>query len=72
MAYKKMVEYNCPKCGNDMDNETEDVEWDCDCVSMKITCHKCDCSWREYFLLQYDGYAMDGKVYDKEGEVVDI
>ena len=72
MAYKKIVEYNCPKCGNDMDNETEDVEWDCDCVSMKIHCHKCDCSWREYFLLQYDVYAMDGKVYSKEGEDISL
>ena len=72
MTYKKMVEYNCPKCGNDMDNETEDIERDCDCVSMKICCHKCDCSWREYFLLQYDGYAIGGNVYDKEGERVSI
>ena len=72
MAMKKIYEYTCPECGGDDELETEDMEQDIDCITMRMYCHKCRVSWCEYFLLQYDGYAMNGKVYDKEGEVAEI
>ena len=68
MGYKKIVDYDCPKCGNDENCETLDFMLDCDCATMQVHCCKCDSVWYEYFLLKYDGYAMDGKVYDKDGE----
>jgi hypothetical protein len=46
----------------------EDYEVDADCLSVKIYCYDCDTSWREYFLLKYDGYACEGRLYDANGE----
>lgn len=65
---KKMTDYVCPKCGNDIGNEEIDLERDIDCVTFKMSCPECSATWREFFLLKYDGYAYDQKVYDADGE----
>lgn len=66
-ASKKKEMYECPRCGG-CDSRIEDYEFDIDCLTIRLWCSHCDTEWREYALLSYDGYAMDGKVYDKEGE----
>jgi hypothetical protein len=64
---KKREMYACPRCTSE-DSRIEDYEFDIDCLTIRMWCPSCDAEWREYALLSYDGYAMDGKVYDKEGE----
>ena len=69
---KKTTDYICPKCGKDMNISMEDYEVDADCLSVKMYCYDCDTSWREYFLLKYDGYACEGHFYDANGEQCDL
>jgi hypothetical protein len=45
----------------------EDYEIDYNVLVVKLCCRECGTTWREYFKLEYDGYSMDGKVYDKDG-----
>jgi hypothetical protein len=45
----------------------EDYEIDFGSLMVKLYCRECGATWREYFKLEYDGYSMDGKVYDKDG-----
>lgn len=63
----KTNEYCCPKCGEDIDLETIDTEFDESSVMQKLYCTKCGEVWREYFKTTYDGYSLDGKSYNAEG-----
>ena len=67
MMMKKMIEDQCPNCHIDHRTLMEDYEIDCDVLMVKLCCQGCGATWREYFKLEYDGYSMDGKVYDKDG-----
>jgi hypothetical protein len=67
MMMKKMIEDRCPNCHTDHRTSMEDYEIDCDVLTVKLCCQECGTTWREYFKLEYDGYSMDGKVYDKDG-----
>lgn len=64
----KNRDYICPQCGEDMDLQTEDWYFDDNTVIFEMYCPKCGKQWREYFLLKYDGYGCDGRVYDANGE----
>ena len=59
----------CPKCGS-YDTDITDHELDIDCISLKISCNRCDAVWREYFLLKYDGYYNPDQhaMYDADGK----
>lgn len=65
---KKMNEYDCPECGNDIDNETIEIEQDIESICMTMSCGKCSAIWREYFKIIYDGYSYNTKLYDTTGE----
>ena len=67
MMMKKTIEDQCPHCHADHSASMEDYEIDCDVLTVKLYCRKCDATWREYFKLEYDGYSMYGKVYNKDG-----
>ena len=64
---KKMIEDQCPHCHADHRASMEDYDIGCDVLMVKLCCQECGTTWREYFKLEYDGYSMDGKVYDKDG-----
>ena len=64
---KKIYEYTCPECGNDMENETIDMYEDIDCITKVISCGKCGLVWREYFKVTYDGYSYKGEGYAADG-----
>ena len=57
----------CPKCNND-DTRIEDYEMDIDCLWTKWYCPDCEESWNEYYTMIYDGYHLNGVVYDADGE----
>lgn len=61
--------YVCPKCGS-YDTDIIDHEWDVECISLKMSCDRCDAVWREYFLLKYDGYYNPDEhtMYDADGK----
>jgi C4-type Zn-finger protein len=67
MKMKKMIEDQCPNCHADHSASMEDYEIDYNALVVKLYCQECDTTWYEYFKLEYDGYSMDGKVYDKDG-----
>lgn len=67
MKIKKMIEDQCPNCHMDHRASMEDYEVDGNLLTVKLYCQVCDTTWREYFILEYDGYSMNGKVYDKDG-----
>lgn len=67
MMMKKMVEDECPVCHCHHRTSMEDYEIDFNVLAVKLYCQECGATWREYFTLEYDGYSMDGKVYDKDG-----
>lgn len=72
MNERKNDGYVCPECG-EWDVRTEDYEMDCDYLWVKLYCPHCEIDWTEYYLLTYDGYCHDGKVYDADGkECTDI
>lgn len=64
----KNREYMCPQCGDDMDLQTEDWYFDDNTAIFEMYCPKCGKQWREYFLLKYDGYGCDHRVYNEYGE----
>jgi hypothetical protein len=66
MRSDKREQWICPCCGSD-DAHIEDYEFDIDCLTIWLRCHDCGEEWTEYALLTYDGYAKDGRVWDKEG-----
>lgn len=61
-------EYMCPQCGADEDLRMEDCWFDDGSATFEIYCPKCGKQWREYFLMKYDGYGCDDRVYDEHGE----
>lgn len=77
----KTREYECPKCaeysevdatleeglGLVVDESGEDYNF----VSLSCKCATCGHEWKEFARLQFDGYASEGKYYDKNGEVID-
>lgn len=63
----KKFEYVCPECKNDMDNEIVDVVWDDGLLIQKYCCGKCNATWKEYFILRYDGYSYNGQVFNADG-----
>ena len=66
----KNEEYVCPECGKAVDVEVIDTEFDYECMVQKVYCSHCDCSWREYFILRYDGYSHNDEEFDKQGRKV--
>ena len=64
----KNEDWVCPKCGSD-DCECYDNEFDFNSLMRKMTCKACDHTWREYFIVRYDGYADESGVYDKDGVI---
>ena len=67
MMMKKTIEDQCPNCHVDHRASMEDYEIDFNVLVVELYCQECGATWREYFKLEYDGYSMDGKVYDKDG-----
>lgn len=65
---KKTTKYLCPKCGEDVDLETIDTEFDDDSLSQRLCCEKCGAEWHEYFELRYKGYAYKGVDYEADGK----
>ena len=63
----KNTEYLCPECGEDIDLETMDTDFDDGALSCKMCCEKCGATWREYYVLHYTGYAYKGVNYDEKG-----
>ena len=68
MMMKKNKNYICPNCGEDMDIDIYDYDYDSECLCEKICCNRCEATWREFFLLKYDGYAYDNKIYNADGD----
>lgn len=68
MPIVKKIEDQCPNCGRDHSAAWEDYEIDCDTLYVRMSCGECGEVWREYFLLKYDGYTRDGRVYNADGE----
>ena len=68
--FRKNEEYVCPHCSKSDHIECYDTEIGCEYMVQKICCTACDIDWREYFRVEYDGYAADGKEYDKDGNEV--
>ena len=64
----KTTAYLCPECGEDIDLDTTDTEFDDSSLSCKMYCEKCGATWREYFELHYTGYAYKGIDYEADGK----
>ena len=69
---KKIYEYTCPECGNDIENEVIDMCEDIDCITKTMSCGKCGLIWREYFKVTYDGYSYNRRVYDANGDIAEV
>lgn len=61
---------DCPKCGEDINTQCEDIEYDLlgDLIYRKMYCRKCEHTWREYFKITYDGYSDESGIYNADGE----
>ena len=66
----KNEDWVCPKCGSD-DCECCDNEYDDVTLVRKMTCNACDHTWREYFVIRYNGYSDESGSYDENGVIED-
>lgn len=64
---KKNESCVCPQCNSGEYVERYDTEFDVDLMINKMYCTKCNNSWREYYILQYDGYSDESGEYDANG-----
>ena len=62
----------CPQCGEVHNIKCYDYECNCGnyygAVIKHFECHKCDNTWKEFYVLVYDGYVDAHGCYDVEGE----
>ena len=56
----------CPKCKSE-NTCTDDYDFDWNCMVRKMYCEDCGWSWREYFVIAYDGFSDDTGEYDSNG-----
>lgn len=75
---KKNAPYICPKCGHDSPQSinkdlyegltAKGVEVPLLCVTFE--CPKCGEVWHEVFIIEYDGYVLKSREYDREGDLL--
>lgn len=64
----KNTAYLCPECGEEIDLEIIDTEFDDSALSCKMSCATCGAVWYECFALHYGGYTYRGASYDADGK----
>lgn len=62
-------DYGCPRCG-ESNCTAIDSDFDYDGGCIKYKCDDCGAIWNEYFVVQYDGYEFEDKIYDKDGKMI--
>lgn len=62
-------DYVCPRCG-ESNCITHDSDCDFDGGTIYYECEDCGARWKEFFIVKYDGYEFEDKLYDKDGEMV--
>lgn len=66
IKHKKNEECVCPRCLKD-NTIVDDWDFDVNCMVRKMYCEDCGYSWREYFIVTYDGFTDDTGEYDSNG-----
>lgn len=66
----KLMEFICPECGEDIFIDELDATIEDMMAYIKMTCCNCGVEWTEVFCLSYNGYVIDGKIWNKNGEKI--
>jgi hypothetical protein len=66
---KKTSMGTCPKCGGD-NIEYSDLDYEGDYLIHECTCCDCHAFFREFEVLDYDGYEFDDVEYSRDGEKI--